>query len=325
MKANMRHITSSQIKADLFLKLFRMEASGLSLQQTLNMLKDETSTISPNINCLQSYISKGSTISDSGFKAKLFSTLDRDSIHAGETSGNLAKVYELLAAHYANKARYGKQIKSKLNLPIAMLLLMIFIQPIPDLVLGVITSFEYLKQTVGTILQLLILFYIAMNSGLWLKKLGLETALSHLQLSLPIISNWLITRQINNFFSYLGLLLTSGVPLSQALTTAINTINNDVLKTKFKPIIPSINNGNSLAESLRLVPEIKEITVQQIAVGEQSGRLDQTIQHLSLLQYQAIVAQNKFIAEWIPRIIYGFIVVLIAYSILSTGNISSIQ
>ncbi len=325
MKTNMRHITSSQIKADLFLKLFRMESSGLSLQQTLNMLKDENSTISPNINCLQSYISKGSTISVSGFKAKLFSTLDRDSIHAGETSGNLTKVYELLATHYANKARYDKQIRSKLNLPIAMLLLMIFIQPIPDLVLGVITSFEYLKQTVGTILQLLILIYIAMNSGLFLKKLGLGTALSHLQLSLPIISQWLITRQINNFFSYLGLLSASGVPLTQALTTAIDTINNDVLKTKFKPIIPSVNNGNSLAESLRLVPEIKDITVQQIVVGEQSGRLDQTIQHLSLLQHQAIVAQNEFIAAWIPRIIYGFIVVLIAYSILSTGNISSIQ
>ena len=88
---------------------------------------------------MQSYLSTGSTISISALKATRFSTLDSDNIHARETSSNLAKIYKLLALHYANKARYDKQIKSKLNLPIAMLLLIIFIQPITDLVLGMFT------------------------------------------------------------------------------------------------------------------------------------------------------------------------------------------
>lgn len=325
MKKQLRQITSNQIKAELFMALYQMETTGISLHQALDILKRETSEISVNISRMQSYIAKGYAVSDSGFKTKLFSTLDKESIHAGESSGHLAMVYKLLASHYADKARYQKQIKSKLHLPVIMLLLMIFIQPLPDLVLGAITGLDYLQLTLGTILQLILVIYIVLKGNDILRKVGLGKALDRLQLSLPILSSWILTRQINNFFTYLGLLLASGSSLSAALPIAIDTINNRVLRTKFKPIIQSIHQGNSLAESLTLIPEIKETIRQQVVIGEQSGRLDQSIQHLSSLQHEAIVAQNEFIADWIPRIIYGFIVVVIACSIITTGNISSIQ
>jgi len=324
MTKKLRQIKSDQIKAELFQGFYRLETAGVPLQQSLSVLLNQSPAIATNLSLVQQAISKGHTISESGYRAKLFSDVDKQIIHTGEESGSLSSVYQLLAQHYASKVRTRKDIKSKLVLPIAMLILMIFINPLPALILGSISAGDYLGQTLGTIIVLALVVYSLLNIVSVLKKIGLEKAVDQLQLSLPFISSWTIKRQVHAFFTHFGLLLKAGVSMSTALPTAINTMSNEALRSKLETVCPSVNEGNSLAVALQPITEISQTTIKQIEIGEQSGRLDQTLIHLSYLKEQDIKAETAFVAEWIPRIIYGLIVMIIAYSIISSAKISSI-
>jgi len=329
MKPTLPSINSSQLKADLYLQLSRMEEAGLTQQHAVEILDNHQNKFTKNLKLFQQYLKAGKPITESGFKAGIFSAFDKEIIHAGETSGNMENVYKQLAKLYSHKAINIKQIKTKLSLPILILTLFIFIQPLPALVLNTITASEYLWATIGTLLRIALFFYIILNLVNWLtrgplKFLGLAKPIYQLQLILPGISKWFITRQINNFLTYLSLMLTAGIAISEALPKAINTINNPLFGSKFNPAVSAINKGISLAESLRLVAEIDEKIIQQIKVGEESGKLAETIQHFTDIKRNELIAQDKFLAEWIPRLIYFVILVSVAYSMVTSSSISSI-
>ncbi|OUR64186.1 hypothetical protein A9Q79_07015 [Methylophaga sp. 42_25_T18] len=329
MKPTLPSINSSQLKADLYLQLSRMEEAGLTPQHAVEVLDSHHNKTTKHLKLFQQYLKAGKSITESGFNAGIFSTFDKEIIHAGETSGNMENVYKQLAKLYANKAINIKQIKTKLSLPVLILTLFIFIQPLPALIVNTISASEYLWASIGTLLRIALLFYIILNLVSWLtrgplKFLGLAKSIYQLQLLLPWISKWFLTRQINNFLTYLSLMLSAGIAISEALPKAINTINNPLFGSKFNPAASAINKGSSLTESLRLVPEMDEKIIQQIKIGEESGKLAETIQHFTNIKRNELIAQDNFLAEWIPRIIYFLIVSIVAYSIVTGPTLSSI-
>ena len=329
MKPKLPRINSNQLKADLYLQLSRMEEAGLTPQHALEIVNQDKTTMTKAISFFQKYLKAGRPISESGFAAGIFSEFDRELIHAGESSGNMMYVYQQLARFYSDKAIRIKQIKSKLYLPIVILVLFIFINPLPALISNAISASDYLSASFGSLIKLYLLYYLSFNLIPWLtggplKFLGLAPLVFRLQAVLPFISTWLYARNINLLMTYLGMMLASGIAISDAIRKAINTINNPIFKAQFQPVISSINNGVTLADSLRLVPEIKETMIQQILVGEESGRLAETILHFSEIDREELAAQDKFLAEWIPRIIYFVILVSVAYSMITSSSISSI-
>ena len=329
MKPTLPSINSSQVKADLYLQLSRMEEAGLTPQHAVEILDNHQNKITKHLRLFQQYLKAGKPITESGFNAGIFSAFDKEIVHAGETSGNMENVYKQLAKLYSNKAINIKQLKTKLSLPILILTLFIFIQPLPALILNTISVPEYLWTSIGTLLRIGLFFYIILNVVSWLtrgplKFLGLAKSIYQLQLILPRLSNWFITRQINNFLIYLSLMLAAGIAISEAFPKAMNTINNPMFRIKFNPAASAIYKGISLTESLRLVLEMDEQIIQQIKVGEESGKLAETIQHFTDIKRDELIAQDNFVVELIPRIIYLFIVGIVAYSIVTGSTLSSI-
>lgn len=329
MNLKLRPMTSNQLKADLFLQLGQMESAGLELGHVLAILKQDAKKSAPNFREFEKQLKRGQTLSQAGFKARLFSELDCAVIHAGETSGGLSRVYQQLASHYAALALHRRQLLSKLLFPFFVLVLFIFLQPLPSVIAGAITGQDYVVLTFGTLVKLLVLAYIALNIGSWLtngflKNTGLDTMVFRLQLVIPVYAAWLKARQINIFFKQLGLLLSAGIAVSEALPIATKTMTNPLLRKKFQPVIASVTNGNSLFESLRTIREIPHQHLQQVHTAEQSGRLEQSILHFTDIESKKLSAQNAFIVVWIPRLIYFLIAAMIAYSLITTSVISSV-
>lgn len=329
MKIPSHSIVDCQFQADLYLQLSRMEEAGLSAQMAVDILNSTSKKISKQLTFFKKHLHAGHSITDSGYKSGLFSKLDRDLLHAGEFSGNLGQIYEQLAMFYANKALRLKQIKSKLYLPFLILILFIFITPLPALFSNSISASFYLWTSLTSLMQITLLVYLVINLIPWLttgslRFLGLAPLVFQLQISFPIISSCIYARQINLFMIYLGMMLSSGIVISDAVSKALDTINNPIIRKQFRPTVESIKNGTCLSESLRCVKNINEAMIQKIVVGEESGRLAETITHFAKLDGEELAAQDAMLAEWLPRIFYIFILGFVGYAILTNSSISSI-
>lgn len=306
-----------QQRADLFHDLTLLERSGLAAQQSFSLLENQN----PQLQQLQKYLSLGKPISEAGFKSGVFSAFDKTMVHAGESSGKLTIIYQQLAEYYAHKVKSFRQIRSKLYLPLAIAILAIFIHAAPSLILGHISAYQYLLSTVGLIVKLALLIYLFYKIPLWLadRFMNLGRLFDAIKMQLPLISNWLITRQVNEFLYSLGLMLSAGLSMSGAIPKAINTLTNSTIKSKFSQAPNAIEQGNSLALSLENISVINNEILAQITIGENSGRLAETLLHYTKIKTEEIQLQQNIVAEWIPRIIYLAIILSMATSILGSN------
>ncbi len=310
-------------QADLYFQLARLYSAGFPAQQAFDLL-DRSNELDSQMSRMQHYLKSGRSISASGRQAGLFKPFDEALLNAGEVSGNLGHIYQQLADYYGKKASRARQIKSRLALPTIVVVLAIFIQPLPSLIADKISGLDYLLMTVGTLFKLMLLIYIGLNIITWLttgplKFLGLGQWVYRLQLTLPIISDWIRNRQINGFYYSLGLMLSAGLPALDAATKAIATIKNPLFRNQFKTVIPAISDGQSIASALRGTQVMNREMMGVISVGEQSGKLAEAILHHTDLVSEKHSSEEAFWAEWIPRLIYFMIVIQFAIAIIQSN------
>ena len=320
MKKNNMALISIQQRADLFHNLAHLEQSGLTAQHSFSLLENQNNQLQH----LQKRLSLGETISESGFKSGVFSAFDKTMVHAGETSGKLAVIYQQLAEYYAHKTKNIRHIKSKLYLPIAIAILAIFVRAAPSLILGHITAYQYLLSTVGLIIKIALLITLIYKILPWItdKHVSIGRVFDSIKMQLPLISKGLTARQVNEFLYGLGLMLSAGLAMSDAIPKAINIIANSTIRSKFSQVPAAIEQGNSLAQSLEGITVINREIVAQITIGENSGRLAETLLHYTKIKTEKIQLQQDLIAEWIPRIIYLVIALAMASSILGSNTFS---
>ena len=322
-KYHQRSSLSTYALADIYTQLSRLEKTAFSGQQAYNMLTISNGRIQKKLQQLQNYLKLGYSISDAGFMAGIFSSSDHELLHIGETSGKLALIYQQLADYYGDKAKNHHQIKSQLLLPISIFILALFIQPISALALGEITVWQYLFISLKPLFTLAIIVYLIINLPYWftsgqLHFFGLSKLLFKIQLTFPLLSRLIIARQTNKFLHTLGIMLSAGIPIQQVLPNAVMTIDNPLLRKQFNSALLAIMYKQSLTQALTNISAINNKTLQQIKAGELSGKLADTLLHITKLGHEKINLQDNLLAEWIPRIAYALIIIWLASSILTS-------
>ena len=320
---------TDKLLADIYFQLSRMEEAGFSAMQAFELLENSNPQAAKPIRLLQRYLKAGRSIAESGYRAGVFTESDKTLLNAGETSGNLKIIYKQLASHYEQKASRSKKIKSKSYLPFAILVIALFVQPLPALILNEMSVLDYLTISVGRLFKIVLLFYFTIKLPFWLTQgqlqfPGMKQVVYQLQLKLPIFSSWIISRQINALFRSLGLMLTAGMPILDALPKAVLTISNPILRNQFKPVILATENGQSLTEALTDVNAIDSQTLQLLLVGEKSGKLAETMQHFTKIKSENIELQEDSLAEWLPRLFYFMVACWVAASLISNSQVSTI-
>ena len=96
-------------------------------------------------------------------------------------------------------------------------------------------------------------------------------------IALPFIKNWIFKREMASYARTLGSLLKSGVPALQALTVALGTVRNSAFRDSLAPIEPQVREGRPFSKCLRAVPIVPAAICNLAAVGEEGGRLDETL------------------------------------------------
>ena len=284
--------------ANIYSQLAHLEKSGIPIINAIKLLK--TGEVGKRAELTLKYLKQGKPLSEAGAKARLFAGIDVTLIKVAESSGKNIEIFQQLAQFYQNKANFTKQIRSKLILPITVLLLAIFIQPVPDLFSGEITIIGYLLETIGLSILLASIFFI----------------LTKFKLSYP--SKWQKRRNILNFIQSLGLMLQAGLPILEALPKSYQVVEDIALRQQLRKISTYLKTGDSFADAFAKL-EINDIANQFILTGESSGSLAEMLLHYAKLEAEDIALHDKMLITWIPRIVYAFIVMWIIYGIFNNG------
>ena len=226
----------------------------------------------------------------------VFSTLFVSMVKAGEASGHLAEVLGRLAVYFEKAAALQRRIRAACVYPAIVITMAIVITSI--LVLTVIPAFKEIFSTFGAALPLPTQILLAVSDlsrrmffpGLVLliigifafRKMVLGTPKGRLwfdrtSLRLPVFGTLIRKVAIAKFSRTLATLVRSGVQILAALEIVSETAGNRVIAEAVLRVKTSIREGENIAGPLASSGAFPPMVVRMIAVGEQTGRLDEML------------------------------------------------
>jgi general secretion pathway protein F len=314
---------SFALLAQLYQQLAALEKAGLPTDKAFSLLQ-LAAPAKQRVDQARKLLGRGKDIASAGQQAGLFGELDAQLLRAATSAGSPAKSYQRLAEMYAQKASMRKTILARMRLPIAIFILALLIQPLPALVSGSLSAKAYLWGCLRPPLILATLYYLGRaildrrrNSrfSLVLDHLGLDRML----LRLPIFGVMHVRHNVRDFFESLGLMLEAGLPMLEALPKASQTMGNQLLRAEFEQLLSRVQRGATLAEAsahLKHLPEPYLISL--IQSGEASGTLPDTLLRYASGETETLMRFQQQLADWIPRLVYGAVMLSMAYSLLTS-------
>ena len=313
----MRKLNNHQL-ANLFIQLQKMECAGLPAFKSFEIVQKSDAKLKKPIKLMQHYLNTGKPISEAGYKAGIFIPTHRTLIHAAECSGTLATVYGQLGAYYARLSERNEKMKSRLYLPVFVLIIALFMQPMPALVKSEITGVDYLFMTVGRLVAIGIGVYVLIQLPRIFQRIGLVAIYDNVLMWLPVISAWIVKRQVNEFYFILALMLDAGVAFVEALPKAVATIKNKRLRQSFQTALAASGRGDSVTETLSKVSILDRNALQIINSSEYSGQLARGLLRFAQIEAENISLQDEALAEWLPRLVYITVCIWMAYSLVGS-------
>jgi type IV pilus assembly protein PilC len=271
--------------------------AGLPLVQCLEILANQE----PNkyfqgvLRDIKATVEQGSTFSDALRRhPKIFDELFTNLVQAGEVGGILDTILNRLAVYIEKNVKLVRQIKGALSYPTIVIFIMIGVMTV---LLGwVIPAFENMFAEFGAkdglpgITKLVIAIsrgFIAWLPLLILAAIGSVTgfiffyrtrqgkrAVHKILLKMPVLGNVLQKIAVARFTRTLGTLLSSGVPILDALDIVAKTAGNVIIEEGLMYAKARIAEGRNLADPLREANVFPSMVVQMVGVGEQTGALD---------------------------------------------------
>lgn len=286
-------------------------------------------------------VMNGQTLAKSFAKfPKVFSDFTIHIIKVGESSGTLSQNLEYLAEELKKKQLLRRKVISAFIYPAlitlatlgitAFLMLYLFPKIMPIFVslhtalplpTRIVMSLSLFFQKWGLlILGLLTLFIIGFLIALADSK-KLHMAFDRTILRIPVIGVMIRYYNVANMSRTLGLLLKSGVRLSEALPITADTTKNLVFKQECNKLAEVVDRGEKISTHLRKKKHLfPDIFSHMVAVGEKSGTLSKTLTYLSEMYENEVEEFTKNLSTLIEpalMIFMGLLVGFVAISIIT--------
>ena len=258
-------------------------------------------------------------------------------VRLGEQTGDLVMALEYLANIYENMYENRRKMIKALRYPIitlvaiaaAFVFLILLVVPkfkamfeqlhatlpLPTRILlgieKVLTEYG-LYVLIGVILTTLIVIFLYKTS------INFKRKVDAMLLKVYLINRIIEYASLHRFLLTLSSLLSSGIPLLDALKISEGIISNEVIKDKIKQIIKGINQGRSFTEMLKEVDLVNFVALRMISAGEESGELDTMLKNAAKYyedRFQDIIDNMQAAIEPIMLTIIGALVLLIALGI----------
>ncbi len=274
--------------------------AGLPLLRGLMVLEkqERDPVLKATIAKISDAVQSGSTFSEGlAQHPKIFNKLYINMVKAGEVGGVLELVLIRLAEFQEKAQRIKNKVVAAMFYPIIVLFiavaimgfLLVFIvpkfeqifhdmlngKPLPALTQFVIDTSRAVKDHFIVIALVTAAMVVAFN--LFRATAGGKVAIDRLVLRLPLFGDLIRKSSISRFSRTLGTLVTSGVPILQALNITRETAGNHVVSEAIGKVHDSVKEGESIVQPLEASGIFPPMVISMIDVGEETGQLPEML------------------------------------------------
>lgn len=277
--------------------------AGLPLVQCLDIQAEQqqNKTFGETLARVKADVEQGSTFAESlGKHPRTFDELYVNLVSAGEIGGVLDTILNRLSAYLEKADQLKRKVKSAMVYPITVMVVAIAVVTL--LLVKVIPVFEKMFADFGG--ELPGPTQMVINVSHWLQSylpflmvVAIGAVIAYVQarrrsprfryqtdaiyLKLPVFGPLLRKVAVARFSRTFSTMLSSGVPILDALDICAKTSGNRVIESGLQKTKAAISEGKTIAEPLKAVGVFPGMVVQMIGVGEQTGAMDSMLSKLA--------------------------------------------
>jgi len=342
LKFGSRRVSSKDVLA-MTTQLSTALRAGLPLLSGLELLRKQQHKIATKelLGDLVDAVSAGQSLSEAMAQhEKVFSPLYLSMIRVGETGGILEETSSQLADMLTREEKIKSNMKTASYYPIFVLCLGLVsvaivitvilpkvigtlgadltLLPLPTRILMGISGFiQGLFTSIPGWIALAAICVGFIRLIKWTKTAG-RLQCHTFKLRIPILGSVLRTIAVGRFARTLGALTKGGVTILEALGVVRDTLGNELLGREIDTVAEKVKRGEPLAEPLGESGNFPPLLVQIVAVGEQTGKLDELLLNAAdTFDAEADSAINKFMSIF-PAILILLLALVIGFIIAAT-------
>ncbi len=314
--------------------------AGLPLDKALKVLIDMAAEPAMNqlLAELLTAVKGGRSLSQAlQAREEVFGTFYISMVRSGEASGQLSAVLDRLVEYLENARANRDSVISALIYP--AILLVVSALSIVAMLGFVVPQFETLFEDMGEALPPLTSMVISgadfIKTWWWLLALVITGVVLYLRswagtdsgresldrrlLQLPLAGGIIFEFEVSKFARTVGTLLGNGVSLLKAISIAIDTVDNRVIRSSLQVLPPAVKAGKRMSVALEETGMFTPMVVQMTRVGEESGSLDRMMLELAKVfdeHVQSGIKRGLTLLEPVLILGMGFIIAVIIIAIL---------
>lgn len=324
--------------------------AGLPVDKALSMMiqVSEKERFKDLVSDILKNVQGGNSLSDALTRhPRHFSRLYVNMVRAGEAGGVLPAVLNRLGQFLESAQELRDYIKSAMVYP----LFLVFVGGISIVIMltFVIPRFSVIFSDMGRTIPFSARMLLNISHGLrtwWWLILALTAAgvflargylktpagrlkVDRYKLKAPIFGNVVRSVEVARFSRTLGTLIRSGVPILQALGLVRDIITNKVIAGMLQTVYERVKEGETLSRPLHQADIFPALAVQMIAVGEETGKLDQMLLRVAdnydrsvRNMIKRLVSLLEPVMILIMGLVVGFIVISMLLAVFSMNDIA---
>ena len=267
---------------------------------------------------------------------RIFSPFYLSMVRVGEATGLLEEIFLRLFEHLEFERYMREQVKSALRYPSFVVLAMV----IAIVVVNIFVIPAFAKVFAGFGAQLPLMTRILLNFSefmleswplllaaatggalafrAWVRTPRGHYAWDRLSLRFPIAGKILHKAALSRFARSFSLAIRSGVPLMQALSNSAQTVDNSFVARRIEGMRENVERGESLLRAAITSGIFTPIVLQMVAVGEESGAVDEMMDEIGDMYRQEVEYELKTLSQQIEPILIvllGVMVLILALGI----------
>jgi len=280
----------------LFTRQFStLQDAGLPVLKSLRLLEKQMkpSVLKNTLIDVVEDVESGNSLSESmGRHPKCFNRLYVNMIRAGEAGGALEVILQRLAEFLEKAASLKRKVVGAMVYPAVVIFVAVAI--LTFIMVAIIPKFKKIFDEFGmtlpwatskliTISNWMAEFWwtiplFPMSLYLLIKLIRMSKsgnfALDRMILWVPVVGSLVEKTVVARTMRTLGTLISSGVPILEAISIVRETANHAVFERMFQRIFESIREGDTIAEPLKQSQLVEDMVVGMVEVGEETGDLD---------------------------------------------------
>jgi len=268
--------------------------------------------------------------------ARVFSPFYLSMVRVGEMTGRLEEIFLRLFDHLEFERFMREQVKSALRYPMFVMAAMMAALFVVNI--WVIPAFAQVYKGFGAELPLMTRILIGFSdfmvawwhvmvvglvgAGLafrgYIRTPAGEYWWDRFRLRLPIAGTIVRKATLSRFARSFALATRSGVPIIQALSTVALTVDNAYIAEKIEGMRNSVERGESVLRAALATGVFTPVVLQMIAVGEETGALDELMQEIAEMYQREVEYELKTLGQQIEPILIvmlGALVLVLALGI----------